>query len=107
MWRRPTSLTIAPSSAFRDVPERYRVQARLAAGAQGETFAVVDAHDGAERVLKLFAPGLAGQGSALAEFRNLEGLVHPTIVRVRDIGRARTDACTWSPIACWGHRWSG
>ena len=50
---------------------------------------MVDSHDGAERVLKLFAPGLAGQGNALAEFRSLEGLVHQTIVRVRDIGRAR------------------
>ena len=71
------------------LPERYQIKARLGAGAQGETFAVVDAHDGAERVLKLFAPGLAGQGSALAEFRSLETLVQPTIVRVRDIGRAR------------------
>ncbi len=47
----------------------------------------MDAHDGAERVLKLFEAGAAGQGSALAEFRSLETLIHPSVVRVRDIGR--------------------
>ncbi|HVY39860.1 MAG TPA: serine/threonine-protein kinase, partial [Polyangia bacterium] len=89
----------------RVLPERYRVQAALGSGAQGETFAVVDAHDGAERVLKLFAPGAAGQGSALAEFRSLESLDHPTIVRVRDIGRTGdgrlylvTDRVVGSPL---------
>ena len=87
------------------LPDRYRVQRRLGGGAQGETFAVVDTHDGAERVLKLFAAGVAGQGSALAEFRSLETLIHPAIVRVRDIGRARdgrlylvTDRVVGSPL---------
>jgi transcriptional regulator with GAF, ATPase, and Fis domain len=69
------------------LPPRYRVRERLGGGAQSRTFAVVDDHDGVERVLKLFAPGSEGQGTALAEFRSLESLIHPSIVRVRDIGR--------------------
>ncbi|HXU61542.1 MAG TPA: protein kinase, partial [Polyangia bacterium] len=67
------------------LPERYRALARLASGGQADTFTVVDRHDSAERVLKLFQA--AGSASALAEFRNLETLVHPSIVRVRDLGR--------------------
>ncbi|HXJ22139.1 MAG TPA: sigma 54-interacting transcriptional regulator [Polyangia bacterium] len=66
---------------------RYRVGDPLGGGAQSRTFRVVDQHDGVERVLKLFGPGSDGQGTALAEFRSLESLVHPSVVRVRDIGR--------------------
>jgi serine/threonine-protein kinase PknK len=69
------------------LPPRYRVRERLGGGAQSQTFAVLDDHDGVERVLKLFAPGAEGQGTAVAEFRSLESLIHPSIVRVRDIGR--------------------
>jgi hypothetical protein len=70
-----------------ELPARYRVAGRLGAGAQAETFAVTDGHDGARRVLKLFAA--AGRTSALAEFQSLTSLEHPAIVRVRDIGRTR------------------
>ncbi|HXU63026.1 MAG TPA: protein kinase, partial [Polyangia bacterium] len=76
------SAEVAPWPAL---PARYQAQARLASGAQADTFTVVDRHDSAERVLKLFHA--AGSASALAEFRNLETLVHPSIVRVRDLGR--------------------
>ncbi len=38
-------------------------------------------------VIKLFAEGSRGRRFALAEFRGLETLNHPSVVRLRDIGR--------------------
>jgi transcriptional regulator with GAF, ATPase, and Fis domain/Tfp pilus assembly protein PilF len=60
---------------------------RLGAGASGETFAAIDTTTGTACVLKLFAADPRGQLFALAEFRGLETLAHPSVVRVRDIGR--------------------
>ena len=70
------------------MPGRYRLEERLGAGAAGETYAAVDTSTGAGCVIKIFAPDPRGAGLALAEFRGLETLAHPAIVRVRDIGRA-------------------
>ncbi len=62
---------------------RYKVGERLGSGASGETYAADDG--GAACVIKVVAA--AAQAAALAEFRGLEGLAHPSVVRVRDIGR--------------------
>jgi transcriptional regulator with GAF, ATPase, and Fis domain/Tfp pilus assembly protein PilF len=69
------------------LPVRYQVGERLGAGASGETFAAIDTATNTACVIKLFADGSYGRRSALAEFRGLETLVHPSIVRLRDIGR--------------------
>ncbi len=60
---------------------------RLGGGASGETFAAVDTTTGAACVVKLFAADPRGRRFAVAEFRGLETLSHPNIVRLRDIGR--------------------
>ena len=60
---------------------------KLGAGASGETFAAFDTTTGTACVIKLFVADPRGQQFALAEFRGLETLAHPSVVRVRDIGR--------------------
>ena len=58
----------------------------------------VDARTGTPCVVKVFAAGAAARGAALAEFRGLETLAHPSIVRVRDVGPPRR----WTAVP--GHR---
>ena len=60
---------------------------RLGAGASGETFGAIDGANGTACVVKVFAVGAAARGAAVAEFRGLETLAHPSVVRVRDVGR--------------------
>ncbi len=69
------------------LPARYQVGERLGAGASGETFAAIDTTTDTACVVKLFADGSRGRRFALAEFRGLETLAHPSVVRLRDIGR--------------------
>ncbi|HLK88826.1 MAG TPA: sigma 54-interacting transcriptional regulator [Polyangia bacterium] len=69
------------------LPARYRVGERLGAGASGETFAALDTATGDACVIKLFAADPRARGFALAEFRGLETLAHPSVVRLRYIGR--------------------
>jgi serine/threonine-protein kinase PknK len=70
-----------------ELPSRYRLGARLGAGAAGETFAAVDASDDRPCVVKIFAPDAGARRLALAEFRGLETLAHPNLARLREIGR--------------------
>ena len=69
------------------LPGRYVPEERLGHGASGETFAVVDTTDGAACVAKVFAGGAAARGAAVNELAGLQALAHPSVVRVRDIGR--------------------
>jgi len=69
------------------LPARYALGERLGQGASGETFAVVDTTDGTACVAKLFAAGAAARGAAMNELAGLQALAHPSIVRVRDVGR--------------------
>ena len=69
------------------LPIRYTAGERLGHGASGETFAVVDTTDGAACVAKVFAAGAAARGAAVNELSGLQALAHPSVVRVRDIGR--------------------
>jgi len=69
------------------LPIRYTAGERLGHGASGETFAVVDTTDGAACVAKVFAAGAAARGAAVNELAGLQALAHPSVVRVRDIGR--------------------
>ena len=69
------------------IPARFRLGERLGGGASGETFAARDTTDDSACVVKLFAADARGQRFALAEFRGLETLAHPSVVRLRDIGR--------------------
>jgi len=69
------------------LPARYAAGERLGQGASGETFAVVDATDGAACVAKLFAASAAARGAAMNELAGLQALAHPSVVRVRDVGR--------------------
>ena len=70
-----------------DLPARYVAGERLGAGASGETFAAIDGATGTACVVKVFTIGAAARSTAVAEFRGLETLAHPGIVRVRDVGR--------------------
>ena len=78
---------IVDSRTAAELPARYRVGERLGAGASGETFAAIDTTTNTACVIKLFPDGLRGRRFALAEFRGLETLAHPSVVRLRDIGR--------------------
>jgi len=69
------------------LPERYVLGDRLGAGAAGETYAARDRARDDACVVKIFAGGAAARREALAEFRGLETLAHPSVVRVRDVGR--------------------
>ena len=69
------------------LPLRYTAGERLGHGASGETFAVVDSTDGAACVAKVFAAGAAARGAAVNELAGLQAVAHPSVVRVRDIGR--------------------
>jgi transcriptional regulator with GAF, ATPase, and Fis domain len=60
---------------------------RLGEGASGEAYGVVDTTDGAACVAKVFAAGAAARGAAIAELAGLQALAHPSVVRVRDVGR--------------------
>ncbi|HVZ75428.1 MAG TPA: serine/threonine-protein kinase, partial [Polyangia bacterium] len=65
---------------------RYVATARLGRGASGSTWAAEDVARGDRCVVKLFG---AGAGAEIAgEFRRLASLAHPSVVRVRDVGRA-------------------
>jgi transcriptional regulator with GAF, ATPase, and Fis domain len=70
-----------------ELPTRYRIGERLGAGASGETFAALDTATDTACVVKLFREGGHARRFALAEFRGLETLSHPSVVRLRDIGR--------------------
>jgi serine/threonine-protein kinase PknK len=65
---------------------RYLAGKRLGGGASGETYAAEERTTGAACVVKLFDP--ATRAGATTEFRQLTALAHPSVVRVRDIGRA-------------------
>jgi serine/threonine-protein kinase PknK len=65
---------------------RYVAGKRLGRGASGETYTAQERTTGAACVVKLFDP--ATRAAATAEFRQLTELAHPSVVRVRDIGRA-------------------
>ena len=65
---------------------RYVLAQPLGRGASAETFAARDATTGETVVVKLFAP--ESRATATDEFRQLLGVGHPSVVRVRDIGRA-------------------
>src|SRR5262245_9306094 len=69
------------------LPARYKAGERLGQGASGETFAVVDTSDGGECVAKIFAGDAAARGAAMSELAGLQALAHPSVVRVRDVGR--------------------
>jgi transcriptional regulator with GAF, ATPase, and Fis domain/tetratricopeptide (TPR) repeat protein len=70
---------------------RYVAGRKLGEGASAETFLARDATTHEEVVLKLFQPDARG---AELEFRHLAGAAHPSVVRVRDIGRT-TDGRTF------------
>ena len=78
---------VVDSRVTAQLPARYQVGERLGAGASGETFAAIDRTTDTACVIKLFADGSRGRRFALAEFRGLETLAHPSVVRLRDIGR--------------------
>jgi len=78
---------IVVASAAEAFPARWAQGERLGAGASGETFAVVDTADGVACVAKVFAASAAARGSAVNELAGLETLAHPSVVRVRDVGR--------------------
>ena len=78
---------VVDSRVTTQLPARYQVGERLGTGASGETFAAIDTTTDTACVIKLFADGSRGRRFALAEFRGLETLVHPNVVRLRDIGR--------------------
>ncbi|MDB4981006.1 MAG: serine/threonine protein kinase, partial [Myxococcales bacterium] len=66
--------------------DRFEARARLGRGGSGTTFTARDRLRGDECVVKVFE---AASGQAAAnEFRELVTLGHPSIVRVRDVGRA-------------------
>jgi serine/threonine-protein kinase PknK len=77
----------ATSAAPPPLPARYRLGERLGAGASGETFAATDTTNDTACVIKIFSDGSRGRRFALAEFRGLETLAHPSVVHLRDIGR--------------------
>jgi transcriptional regulator with GAF, ATPase, and Fis domain len=64
---------------------RFVALRRLGQGASGETYAAQDATTRAACVVKIFAP--AARGLAADEFRSLTSLAHPSVVRVRHVGR--------------------
>jgi transcriptional regulator with GAF, ATPase, and Fis domain/Tfp pilus assembly protein PilF len=72
----------SPSSS---VGGRYVLAQALGRGASAETFAARDATTGETVVVKLFAR--ESRATATEEFRQLLGVGHPSVVRVRDIGR--------------------
>jgi serine/threonine-protein kinase PknK len=65
----------------------YRLGALLGRGASGETYAAT-AESGEACVVKLFAAAPGDDASATGEFRRLAAVAHPSVVRVRDVGRA-------------------
>jgi serine/threonine-protein kinase PknK len=68
---------------------RYVAERRLGRGSSGETFVATDAATGETVVVKLFdLASPAARSMATDEFRRLLSLAHPSVVRVRDIGRA-------------------
>src|SRR5260370_12330699 len=64
---------------------RYQLGQRLGRGAAAETFAAIDETSGEARAVKLFAAA-AGGARAIAEFRRLQALGHPGLVKVHDVG---------------------
>ena len=66
--------------------ERYVARRRLGRGASAETYEVEDRATGETLVAKVF--DAATHATAAEEFRQLVGVAHPSVVRVRDIGRA-------------------
>jgi serine/threonine-protein kinase PknK len=66
--------------------DRYRTGGGLGHGASARTFAAEDVATGDRVVVKLFEA--TSTATATAEFKQLLGLAHPNVVRVRDIGRA-------------------
>jgi transcriptional regulator with GAF, ATPase, and Fis domain/tetratricopeptide (TPR) repeat protein len=63
---------------------RYRAGRRLGGGSGGETYAAEDTTTGVACVVKMFA---APSAAASEEFRQLLALAHPSVVRVRHVGR--------------------
>ncbi|HTA20237.1 MAG TPA: phosphotransferase, partial [Polyangia bacterium] len=66
--------------------ERYVAGRRLGRGASAETYEVEDRATGEKLVAKVF--DAATHATAAEEFRQLVDVAHPSVVRVRDIGRA-------------------
>src|SRR5262245_34018007 len=73
-------------------------------GASGETYVARDTETGTECVVKVFDP--AARGLATEEFRSLTSLSHPSVVRVRHVGRTGdgrpflvTDLVAGAPLA--------
>ena len=64
---------------------RFVLDRRLEGGSSAETYAAHDTAAGGPCVVKLFH---AGTPMALDEFRHLLSLAHPSVVRVRYVGRA-------------------
>jgi serine/threonine-protein kinase len=64
---------------------RYALGRGLGRGSSAETFAARDAITGEAVVVKLF--DRESRATATDEFRQLLGVAHPSVVRVRDIGR--------------------
>ena len=69
------------------VPARYAPGERLGSGASGETFAVVDTTRWGRVRGQGFRGGRGRGGAAVNELAGLQALAHPSVVRVRDIGR--------------------
>jgi serine/threonine-protein kinase PknK len=82
-----STANLVDASPLPGLPARYAAGERLGTGASGETLAAVDTADGTACVLKVFAPGPAGRGTALGELAGLQAVAHPGVVRVRDVGR--------------------
>ena len=82
-----SAANIVDSRVTARLPARYRVGERLGVGSSGETFAAIDGATDTACVIKVFAEGSRERRFALAEFRGLETLAHPNVVRLRDIGR--------------------
>ncbi len=71
------------------VDGRYRLIERLGGGAQGSVWLAEDLAGGGRCALKGVATaGVDAARNLAGEFRHLASLAHPSLVRVRDLGRA-------------------
>jgi transcriptional regulator with GAF, ATPase, and Fis domain len=71
------------------VDGRYRLIERLGGGAQGAVYLAEDLAGGGRCALKAVAvAGVEAARMLASEFRHLASLSHPSLVRVRDLGRA-------------------
>jgi hypothetical protein len=72
-------------------PDRYAVQAEIAAGGTGVVYRALDRTTGEARALKRLLPALRGDATVVEAFEReyhvLAGITHPRIIRVFDYGR--------------------